>query len=224
MTTNNTSNKVTLYIFTHNKTGLKYFGKTKRYFDEISLLKYGGSGTYWNEHLKKHGKDLSVKIYGIFNLYEVKEIALKFSEDNDIVKSINESGNRKGKKVWANEKPENGLDGGWSGLETHRKLLSEKMIKQNKDPETREKFSLAKKGSKSPTALKINIFNNNNELMFECNGNFNKVCKENNLPFSALRTSYRTNIKIFFTNKAEKEAITRNEIHFKGWYAIKDKK
>ena len=30
-------NKVTLYIATHNTTGLKYFGKTIKYFDTYSL-------------------------------------------------------------------------------------------------------------------------------------------------------------------------------------------
>lgn len=103
-----TENKVCLYIFTHNITGLKYFGKTTRYFNEEKLLKYGGSGTYWENHKKVHGNYLSVEIYGIYNINEVKEVALKFSKDNNIVKAINESG----KKIWANLKLENGLDGG----------------------------------------------------------------------------------------------------------------
>lgn len=104
-------NKVCLYIFTHNITGLKYFGKTKCNFEKTELLKYGGSGSYWNNHLKKHGRDISVEIYGIYNIEEVKEIALKFSRDNNIVSLLNESGPRKGKKVWANLIPENGIGG-----------------------------------------------------------------------------------------------------------------
>jgi len=111
MSTEN-KNMVCLYIFTHNITGLKYFGKTTLHFTIESLLKYKGSGKYWNSHLKIHGNDLSVEIYGIFHKDEVKEIALQFSKENDIVKSLNESGDRKNKKVWANEKDENGLDGG----------------------------------------------------------------------------------------------------------------
>jgi len=103
--------QVCLYIFTHNKTGLKYFGKTINAFTEKELLKYGGSGTYWNNHLKTHGKDISVEIYGIYKINEVKSIALKFSEENNIVEALNESGERKGKKVWANLEPEDGLSG-----------------------------------------------------------------------------------------------------------------
>jgi hypothetical protein len=96
---------VVLYIFTHNKTGLKYFGKTIRFKTEKELLVYGGSGRYWKNHLSKHGKDLTVEIYGIYDINEVEEIALKFSEENDIVKSSR----------WANLILENGLDGNSNG-------------------------------------------------------------------------------------------------------------
>jgi len=122
-------NKVCLYIFTHNKTGLKYFGKTALHFTIESLLKYGGSGKYWKNHIKKHGNDLSVKIYGIYNIDEVEEIALKFSKDNNIVKSLNENN----KKVWANEKDENGLDGNPKGF--------------RHSEETKIKISLKNKGN-----------------------------------------------------------------------------
>lgn len=95
--------EVCLYIAEHNQTGMKYFGKTTSFLTEEELQKkYFGSGRHWNNHLKKHGKDVTMKIYGIYKLDEVEEIALKFSEDNNIVKSYE----------WANEKPENGLDGG----------------------------------------------------------------------------------------------------------------
>jgi hypothetical protein len=131
-------NMVCLYIFTHNKTGLKYFGKTTKAFDEKSLLTYGGSGIYWRNHLKKHGKDLSVKIYGIYKISEVKEIALKFSEDNDIVKAVNEDGNRKGKKIWANEKEEDGLGGGKHSEKTKNKISK---TKRNKTKEEKKIIS-----------------------------------------------------------------------------------
>jgi len=147
-TENKYKNMVCLYIFTHNITGLKYFGKTKVYFTIETLLKYGGSGSYWKDHKKVHGNDLSAEIYGIFHKDEVKEIALKFSEDNNIVKSLNESGNRKGKKIWANEKNENGLDGGSDGNmlgKLHSKETKQKMSNSQKGRtftiETREKMS-----------------------------------------------------------------------------------
>ena len=104
--------KVTLYIATHNKTKLKYFGKTIKYFNQEDLQNnYHGSGKYWNKHLNKHGDDVTMEIYKICSLNELDEdyvevIALNFSEDNDIVNSTE----------WANLIPENGLDGGYNML------------------------------------------------------------------------------------------------------------
>ena len=42
-----------LYIKQHSITNLKYFGVTKK----KDPFKYMGSGTYWNRHISKHGKD-----------------------------------------------------------------------------------------------------------------------------------------------------------------------
>ena len=62
-------NHVTLYIAKHNKTGLKYFGKTTRYFTQLDLQKY----YYGSEH-----NDVIMEIQGIYNLDEVKNKALTF--------------------------------------------------------------------------------------------------------------------------------------------------
>ena len=47
-----------LYVKTHNKTGLKYLGKT----ESKDPHKYTGSGTYWKYHLNKHGNDYKTEI------------------------------------------------------------------------------------------------------------------------------------------------------------------
>ena len=47
----------TLYIKTHNKTGLKYLGYTKK-----DPIKYKGSGTYWLRHIAKYGYDVTTSI------------------------------------------------------------------------------------------------------------------------------------------------------------------
>ena len=96
------SNKpITLYINTHNITGLKYFGKTNR-FHSIELLQnsYHGSGTKWLEHLEIFGDDISIDILGTYPYGWVHIPAILFSIDNDIVKS----------ERWANSKIENGHD------------------------------------------------------------------------------------------------------------------
>jgi len=120
-------NKVTLYIAEHNVTGLKYFGKTRLYFTEEDLQKnYHGSGVYWKNHLKKHGDNVTMKIYGIYSLDEnsdnyVKPIALKFSEDNNIVEDYDN---------WANQTQEDGLDG-WGTERTNE--IREKISKSKKE-------------------------------------------------------------------------------------------
>ena len=67
---------VTLYIKTHNKTGLKYFGKTKQ-----DPFTYKGSGLYWKRHIEKYGYDVNTEILGTFSDKSEKlvETALKFS-------------------------------------------------------------------------------------------------------------------------------------------------
>jgi hypothetical protein len=112
MTTSITKNQVSLYIATHNKTGLKYFGKTQVYLTEAELQsKYHGSGKKWNDHLKEFGDDVTMKLYGIYSTNKndknyVKPIALKLSEEWDIVES----------NEWANSKQENGVDGNPKGV------------------------------------------------------------------------------------------------------------
>ena len=128
-------NKVTLYIATHNKTGLKYFGKTVKYFTQEELQKYyHGSGLYWLEHLKVHGDDVTMEVYGIFEADNVKAAALKFSEEHNIVNAKNNN-----KKVWANQIPENGLGGGNMGElngmfgNTHSDEVKNVISEANKD-------------------------------------------------------------------------------------------
>ncbi len=101
MTSTNTYTPITptyLYIKKHSVTGLKYFGKTTK-----DPIKYNGSGKHWQRHIKKHGKQFVETIW-VSELYHDKsivDIALHFSKENNIVESDD----------WANQKPENGLDG-----------------------------------------------------------------------------------------------------------------
>ena len=125
-----------LYIKTHNITGLKYFGKTTN----NDPYKYNGSGTYWKRHLNKHGNDVSTEIIGYYtDKEECLNVALKFSKDNDIVKS----------EEWANLKEES-LDGGFDfihqnnlyspscsfknpGVRTQATEKSKKWIEENRE-------------------------------------------------------------------------------------------
>ena len=93
-----------LYIKTHNVTGLKYFGKTTR----ADYDAYKGSGKRWQNHIKKHGYDVTTELYGAFEDGDTDaclEAALAFSIENNIVESAD----------WANLKLET-LDGGWDHI------------------------------------------------------------------------------------------------------------
>lgn len=143
------SEEITLYIKTHNKTGLKYFGKTK----QEDVEKYKGSGKYWLRHLKIHGNDVKTEIFGIYkceNCFEkliLEGEALFFSEFYNIVNS----------NEWANLKLENGLDGGDTSmcesyiskkyLFSHKKENNPFFNKKHSN-ETKEKMSEAKKDFK----------------------------------------------------------------------------
>jgi uncharacterized Zn-finger protein len=87
---------VFLYRKTHNKTGLKYIGITKK-----NPFKYAGSGEYWVKHLKKHGNDVTTEILHKCTVDNVKEWGIHYSKLYNIVES----------KEYANMKPETGYGG-----------------------------------------------------------------------------------------------------------------
>lgn len=90
-----------LYIKTHNKTGLKYLGKTSA----KDPYRYYGSGTYWKAHLRKHGYDFSTIILKECKTNtEVKYWGEHYSNLWNVVES----------KEWANLKPETGEGGAMS--------------------------------------------------------------------------------------------------------------
>jgi hypothetical protein len=107
-----------LYVKTHNKTGLKYFGKTTK----NNPHEYVGSGKYWKRHLKVHGNDVSTEIVGTFiSEAECEQFAIEFSNKNDIVNSND----------WANLIYENGLDGAPKGNKvklTTKQKISKSLI------------------------------------------------------------------------------------------------
>lgn len=115
-----------LYIKQHNKTGLKYFGKTTK-----NPYIYKGSGVYWTRHLLSHGNDVTTLWAHLYlNKLEITEDALAFSKSHGIAESTE----------WANLKEENGLDGGGSLSEIVKEKIREKRKLQICSEETREKL------------------------------------------------------------------------------------
>lgn len=118
-----------LYLKTHNKTGLKYLGKTEQKDPHL----YSGSGKYWKLHLRKHGYDYTTQILlATEDKSELKETGLFFSRLWDIAQS----------NEWANLQEEKGDGGDTSKFFTPESI--EKIILSNKGPvsqETRKKIS-----------------------------------------------------------------------------------
>lgn len=149
-----------LYVKKHNKTGLKYLGKTIQ-----DPFKYKGSGKRWVNHIKKHGYDVTTTIIATFDSNdELRTYSLKLSEELDIVNS----------PEWANLKVEVG-DGGPSpyNIEHLRSIASlggkaraaKKYTPWNKGRSTpRSKESIAKQkatmtGSKRGPYINFNYVN-----------------------------------------------------------------
>lgn len=110
-----------LYLKTHNKTGLKYLGKTTQ-----DPFTYRGSGKIWAQHIKKHGNDVLTEIlFESTDKDEFKRVAMQFSNLYNIVESTefanltNEEG--QGGATWINRKHS----------EESRKKMSEIRLSKN---------------------------------------------------------------------------------------------
>jgi hypothetical protein len=112
------SSTIYLYIKIHNKTGLKYLGKTIK----SDVHKYKGSGQYWKKHIKKNGYDVSTYvIYQTQDPEQFEKVATFYSSIFNIVES----------KEWANFCMETGKGAGMIGSRngmygrTHTKEVKE---------------------------------------------------------------------------------------------------
>lgn len=126
-----------LYIKTHNKTGLKYFGKTTK-----NPFTYHGSGKHWKRHIKKHGSDITTEIYyKSHNINDIKNEGIKFSEENNIVES----------NEWANLIDETGTGGNTAKYFTESTFIKMKETRERNNKkwtqtdESNEKRSIAHK-------------------------------------------------------------------------------
>lgn len=143
-----------LYIKTHNKTGLKYFGQTKN-----DPIVYKGSGSDWKKHLIQHGTDVHTEI--VFQTADKKELNNQgryYSKLWNIVRAIDDYGN----KIWANRIPETGGGRGnirgnvayypsqeqiQQGIETKRKNGNLKNAGSKSAREKAKQTSLARHGT-----------------------------------------------------------------------------
>jgi len=140
-----------LYVKTHNKTGLKYLGKTIK----KDPHKYTGSGTRWLNHLKKYGFDYTTEIIReCQSEEELLEWGLYYSQLWNVA----------GSPEWANLKEEAG-EGGSHGVEARQKISNSKKgtAPWNKgkndiySEETKKKISEAGKGRRHSEETKLKM-------------------------------------------------------------------
>lgn len=90
-------------LYVKELLGIKYFGKSVK----ENVISYRGSGKVWRDRIKKYGPT-SVNTIWVSEWFidpdQLQEFALLFSELHQIVESA----------AWANRRPENGLDGGFT--------------------------------------------------------------------------------------------------------------
>lgn len=109
-----------LYIKTHNKTGLRYFGKTIT----KNPHSYRGSGKRWLNHLKYHGNDVVTEVIGFFeDESSCRSVALEFSSVNNIVEDDS----------WANLEVEDGIQGGFGRIGPHNGQFGKRWITNGVD-------------------------------------------------------------------------------------------
>jgi len=106
-----------LYLKKHNKTNLKYLGKTIANDPHL----YQGSGKVWKRHIAKHGYDVTTEILLTTDCAdELKALGLYYSKLWNIVES----------KEFANLMDESGDGGAQIWTIESRKKLSETMKKR----------------------------------------------------------------------------------------------
>ena len=165
------SKTIYLYLKTHNKTGLKYLGKTTQ-----NPYQYKGSGVRWLKHLEKHGDDIKTQIlFETKSSEEFKKIALEYSDKLDIVKSreyanvVDETG--EGGSVFPQLKETNekrsktlmGHEGYWKGKsqsQESNKKRSESMKNVTRSEEWKQKISKSMKGKQKSESHKEKLREN----------------------------------------------------------------
>jgi hypothetical protein len=194
-----------LLVMQHNITGLKYFCKTSLLY---RIYSYKGSGTRWNNHLKVHGKDITVGVMGVYtDKQRCLEAAKKFSADNDIVNS----------DEWANLVEETGMMGASMKGErnpfygkTHTDEVKASMrqkrlgVSVNKgayrSPENRAKISASLKGRKNPeVAEKLR----GRKLSEETCKKISKAAKGRKLSMESIEKIRQAALKQWVRQKAE---------------------
>jgi len=199
------SNTIYLYLKVHNKTGLKYLGKTVQNPHE-----YDGSGLVWGRHLNKHGNDVTTEIlFETQDIEEFKKVALGYSEKWNIVES----------KEFANLIPEYGTGGDTSMCFTEKtkEKIRTSLAKTrqgmdlSRSKETKRKISEARRGFKFTEKSKNKMSESAKKRGF-VGGGF----KKGNKPHNKGQKGHLSN-HIWINDGQNNKRIKMNESIPNGW-------
>lgn len=99
----------------------------------------------------------------------------------------------------------------------------QKGVPKSKDSVNKMKNSKKGKlvGKDNPNSKIIHIYDNDDKLIYECNGTFRKVCEQYGLPYYILYVSLLENTTAYKNSRpAEITKLTNSgKIIYKGWYA-----
>ncbi len=162
----------------------------------------------WNciNGMTKSGKDvdgenvIGSKRYGELKREFAKEASIRFSGENNP---------RYGK----NKGEDNGMFGKTHSQETKNKLSEKKKGFQH-TTKSKDKMSEQRKGTNNPRFKQINVYDNDDNLMYENKGNFLDLIREDGLPW-ALAHSYRGGGYKIYQNGCVPSKYKK----YKGWYA-----
>lgn len=141
------SRPVHLYVKTHRKTGLKYFGRTVE-----DPFVYKGSGAYWTRHIERYSNDVSTVVVGTYeDEGELRSCARNFSAVNEVATSTD----------WANLLPEDGgtAGEGWNPTQTY----AARFAALDEAVERRMRLSGARSTSAGQGTVAVNYSSRENE-------------------------------------------------------------
>ncbi len=202
-----------LYIFNNRKDAIKFESKYHHYFDVRYHPKFLNKANQCVTFYLIHSGD---EHFTSKMSIDEKELFYK-NNSQKISKTLKEYYNK-------NEH--------WS--KTHHdasniyKTASEKQRRTKSDPIINAKIRASIKegcknrntsGNKNPNSKKIIIFDNNDNVVCECNGNFKSKCYELNLPYGAMCKTYINNTILYENKSWQTRAIKSDRGFCIGWYA-----
>lgn len=202
------------------------------------------SNKFPTKHFSKIFKEKIYSHHPRFKNWCVKECDTSFEEieKNTLCRFIELSNKPKYQRPPCSEESKEKMKISQSGLSTYRtidgvalrarvddpRVLSGELVSVNAGVSYKHNTKLitmrknAIIGEKNPSAKKIVIYDSEDNIKFECIGTFAKVCKENNLPFTAFQKSYLsggTKLYEFSIGNGLTKILNNGNIQYKNWYA-----